>query len=101
QLFPGKFDTAGDNARCGGKQADDRQAGGGLAAPRLADEPDGLAFIHGEIYTVDGFDDAGSAERKIMRLQPGYPEQRGHSISLVTCCAAGDRAARAASPRAA
>src|SRR6266436_3786879 len=78
QLLPGKFDAAADNARCRGKQTDDRQAGRGLAASRLADEPDRLAFAKRKADPVDRFDHAGPAKREVMRLQVGYPQQRAH-----------------------
>src|SRR6267143_2870525 len=78
QLLPSEFDAAPDDARCRGEQTDDRQAGRGLAASRLADEPDRLAFAKRKADPVDRFDPTGPTKREVMRLQVGYPQQRGH-----------------------
>src|SRR5712675_1434686 len=82
QLLPGKFYAAPDDARCRREQTDDRQAGGGLAAARLADESDRLAFIERKAQPIDGFDDASPAKRGVVGLQVGHPQQRGHRMTF-------------------
>jgi hypothetical protein len=69
QILAIEFDTAADNAGRRREEPDDRQAGCGLAAARLADEADRLALTQGEGDPVDGLDDAGSAERGVVCLQ--------------------------------
>jgi hypothetical protein len=73
QLLAVEFYAAADNPRRGGKQTDDRQAGCGFAASRLADEGDRLAFTQRKADPIDGFDHAGPTKRKVMRLQVGQP----------------------------
>jgi hypothetical protein len=63
QLFPFEFYAAADDARRRRQQTDDRQAGCGLAAPRLANEADRLALAQGKAHPVDRSDHAGPAER--------------------------------------
>src|SRR5271163_2725935 len=82
QLLSREFHAAPDDARRGRQQSDDRQTSRGLPAPRLADEPDRLAFAQCKTHSVDGFDHAGPAERKVVGLQLGDSEQRRHRHTL-------------------
>ena len=66
---------AADDPRRGGEQTDDRQAGRGLAAARLADETDRLAFSQSEAHAIDGLDHAAPTKREIMCLQVGNPQK--------------------------
>ena len=68
RIVAGEIDAPADNPCPRWEKADDREAGRGLAATRLADDAEGLAFLQGKATPVDGLDDPVAAKRHVMRL---------------------------------
>src|SRR5262245_52516900 len=77
QLFALEAHAAAHDA-CGPRQeADDRETGRRLAAARLADEPERLAFTEREAHAVYRLDDARAAEAEEVRSKVGHLENGG------------------------
>src|SRR5205809_1034669 len=79
EVLPREVDMPADDPRRGRQEADDRQAGRGLAAARFADDTERLALVQREADVVDRLDDSGAAEGDVMRLQIADLQQRRHS----------------------
>ena len=62
-------------------EAHDRRARDALAAPRLADDPDGLPGFDREVDAVDRLDDPVVGSE--VRPEVGDLEQRGHGHVLI------------------
>ena len=88
-------------ARCRRQQTDDRQAGRGLAAARLADEAERLALAQGKADPVDRLDDAARRQTRRNASAGRTPASREAMPAPLTGCAAAGRGGRAASRRAA
>src|SRR5438105_13586810 len=57
QVLALEDDAAADDARASRQEPDDGQARRGLAAARLADEPEGFTLVQREAHTVARLDD--------------------------------------------
>src|SRR5262249_18308323 len=56
-----------------------REARRGLAASRLADQPECLALVEREAHAIHCLHDAGPAEGEEVRLEIGHLQDRGHA----------------------
>src|SRR5215510_11209028 len=76
QVLALEENRAAHDARGARQQAHDREARGGLAAPGLADQPQGLALAQREVHTVHRAHDARAAEGEEMSLEASDLEHR-------------------------
>src|ERR1700675_3261322 len=74
QLLALEHDTPPHDAGPPRQEPDDGQARRGLAAPRLPDEPEGLAFVEREAHAIHRIDDTGPPERREVSPEAGYLE---------------------------
>ncbi len=87
QIVALEEDAAADDPARAGQEPDDRHARRGLAAPGLADQPEGLALAQREADPVHRPDHARSAEGEEVRLETGDLQDRlavGHDWSVGT-----------------
>src|SRR6266850_2708448 len=74
QIFALEEDTPAHDSGPPRQEPDDREARRRLAASRLADEPERLAFVEREAHAVHRLDDACPAEREEVGLEVGHPK---------------------------
>src|SRR5262249_27861816 len=94
--------TAAHDASGPRQEPDDRETGGGLAAARLADEPEGLALLEREADALHRLDPPTAAEPVEVGAEIGDVQDGSHraaSAYSTTGPASADPAGRAASRR--
>src|SRR6266545_2744737 len=79
QVLALEDDTASHDPGGPRQEPDDREARRRLAAPRLADEPQGLALVEREAHAVHRLDDACPAEGEEVGLEVGHLQDRDHA----------------------